>query len=130
MYGVLKAITKFNSQFVAVVMESALARTLSGKISPVTTQATGPPNSCVSCFPTTNDGNAFLTRRGKSEDEDAATVSLRLLTTTLLIDLPDECDGCSLSWKIVGTGSCAHDSHDELRDTHDDGAHQQEISTS
>lgn len=43
MYGVLKAITKFNSQFVAVVMERALARTLSGKISPVTTQATGPP---------------------------------------------------------------------------------------
>jgi len=36
------AIAQFKSQFEAVVMESDFARTLSGKISPVTTQAQGP----------------------------------------------------------------------------------------
>jgi hypothetical protein len=34
--------TQLNSQLLAVVMESDFARTLSGKISPVTTQAHGP----------------------------------------------------------------------------------------
>lgn len=33
---------QLSSQFVAVVIESAFARTLSGKISPVTTHAMGP----------------------------------------------------------------------------------------
>ena len=41
-YGVAYAIAQFSSQFDAVVIESDLARTLSGKISPVTTQAQGP----------------------------------------------------------------------------------------
>jgi hypothetical protein len=39
---ILQETYQLRSQFVAVVMESALARTLRGKISPVTTQAIGP----------------------------------------------------------------------------------------
>lgn len=49
-YGVMKAITKLSSQLVAVVIERALARTFSGKISPVTTQATGPPINKLATF--------------------------------------------------------------------------------
>lgn len=42
MYGVAYAIAQFRSQLLAVVMERHFARALSGKSSPVTTQATGP----------------------------------------------------------------------------------------
>jgi hypothetical protein len=42
MYGVEYAMAKLKSQFVAVVIDKHRDRTLSGKSSPVTTQATGP----------------------------------------------------------------------------------------
>ena len=42
MYGVAYAMAQFRSQLDAVVIDRLLALTLSGKISPVTTQATGP----------------------------------------------------------------------------------------
>lgn len=42
MYGVAYAIAQLSSQLEAVVIDRLFARTLSGKISPVTTHAHGP----------------------------------------------------------------------------------------
>lgn len=55
-------------------MESALARTFNGKISPVTTQATGPPIRMLAITKFHPEG--FLTGRSETEDEDADKVSL------------------------------------------------------
>lgn len=82
MYGVENPIAKLKSQFVAVVMERALARSLSGKSSPVTTQATGPQEQAKKkMYMQTNEMRILLATR-------EAVVIPTIATTNWAIHIP------------------------------------------
>jgi hypothetical protein len=93
-------------------MERDLARTLRGKISPVTTQATGPQEEATVWAVSGCSIKKIVLGVLTEEDVDA-----------------DEGDQCLLSYNVLDANAGTNTSNDELADSHANGAEEQKRAT-
>lgn len=105
---------QLRSQLVAVVIESAFARTFNGKISPVTTHAIGPCCGLVLVGAVRIEGRRTYPGGSKEEDVDADESNAGSLASEV------GRENSAVGW-ILARSSCTENCNEELADAHPDG---------